>query len=217
MATWSSASPTVPRPNRVICVRPRAWPTSLTDAPSRAADGSAAAFLRSAVHTAAVGARRAGRRHHLRHVAQPAACAVLRWLGRRRARAASVRSGVGVRPVGVCSGPQRRHGGRRLHSRTPGGFADRRGGLGPVSEGACTGAGSLFCVGAVFGPDRRLACRQYSEPRKADVGDAEPDGRLRPAAWHRVCGWLRVRPPGRWLRHPQRQLHSRPWSASGAG
>ena len=98
-----------------------------------------------------------------------------------------------------------------------GGSADRRGGLGPVSQGACTGAGSLFCVGAVFGPDRRLACRQDSEPGKADVGDAEPDGRLRPAAWHRVCGWLRVRPPGRWLRHPQRQLHSRPWSASGAG
>jgi len=60
----------------------------------READGSAAAFLRSTTHTVAVGARRAGRRHHLRRVAQPAAYAALRWLGRRHARAASARSGV---------------------------------------------------------------------------------------------------------------------------
>jgi hypothetical protein len=56
----------------------RAWPTSLTGALGREADGSVAAFPRSTMQTVAVGARRAGCCHHLRRVAQPAACAVLR-------------------------------------------------------------------------------------------------------------------------------------------
>jgi hypothetical protein len=49
--------------------------------------------------------------------------------------------------------------GKRLRFTTPGGFADRRGGMAQVSEGAVTGAGLLSCVGAVFGPDRRLPYR----------------------------------------------------------
>jgi hypothetical protein len=45
-------------PERVICMRPRAWPARLTDARvAEEADRSAAAFLCSTMHAVVVGGR----------------------------------------------------------------------------------------------------------------------------------------------------------------
>jgi hypothetical protein len=49
--------------------------------------------------------------------------------------------------------------GKRLRFRTPDGFAERRGGRARPVKVPVTGAGLLFCVGAVFGHDRRLPYR----------------------------------------------------------
>jgi hypothetical protein len=201
----------------MICARP---PLRLSpDAWScREADGSAAAFLRSTTHTVAVGVRRAGRPHHLRRVAQPAACAVLRWLARRHGRAASARSGVGVCPGWRLPGPPAPAWGS--DSCTPGHPAalltveEARGRSVKVPV---TGAGSLFCVGAVFGPDRRLPCRARTPCPGTLTSAMQSRTAKRDQLPGTECGWLRVRPPGRWLRHPQRRPRSRPWSASGAG
>jgi len=82
-------------------------------------------------------------------------------------------------------------GKRRLHSRTPGGFAGRRGGPGPVSEGACDRRRVVVLRRAVIGPDRRLPCRARtpSPGRLTSAMQSRTAGCDQPPGTERTAGY----------------------------